>query len=87
MALGGYSRIHHKSDCHSLDRAWHCGASFRGSVFLPPGPGKGPATEESQNLQQWHLTVQRMVSGRALPSLCEVELCSACSPIFSIALK
>ena len=24
---------------------------------------------------------------RGLPSMCEVELCSACSPIFSIALK
>lgn len=28
-----------------------------------------------------------MASGRALPSMREVELCSACSPIFSIALK
>lgn len=68
--------------CH-----WHCRTSFRGSVFLPPRTGKGPATEESQNLQRWHLAVQRMGSGRALPSLWEVELCRACSPIFSIALK
>lgn len=70
--LQGYerSKIHNKFDCHCLGRAWHCGTSFRGSVFHPPRTGEGPATEESQNLQdgKWESLTQ-LVGGGALQRL------------------
>lgn len=66
----GCSKIHNKFDCHCLGRAWHCGTSFRGSVFHPPRTGEGPATEESQNLQdgKWESLTQ-LVGGGALQRL------------------